>query len=38
VFNNKNFWINLDTSRAMEEINFDFVDDETGEWEYVMIN
>lgn len=37
IFNHKNFWINLDSSRSMEEINFDFQDDTTGEWEYVMI-
>lgn len=24
IFNHKNFWINLDSSRSMEEINFDF--------------
>jgi len=37
LFNNKNFWINLDPSRSLEEINFDFQDDQAGEWEYVMI-
>ena len=37
IFNHKNFWINLDPSRPLEEINFDFEDDDTGEWEYVMI-
>lgn len=37
IFNNKNFWINLDPGRTIDEINFDFTDDETGEWEYVMI-
>ncbi len=37
LFNNKNFWINLDPSRSLEEINFDFQDDQGGEWEYVMI-
>jgi len=37
IFNNKNFWINLDPSRSIEEINLDFKEDTTGEWEYVMI-
>lgn len=37
IFNHKNFWINLDPSRGLDEINFDFQDDQTGEWEYVMI-
>lgn len=37
IFNHKNFWINLDIGRPLDEINFDFADDQTGEWEYVMI-
>lgn len=37
IFNNVNFWINLDTGRAIDEINFEFNDDQSGEWEYVMI-
>lgn len=37
IFNHRNFWINLDPSRAVNEINFEFQDDQTGEWEYVMI-
>jgi hypothetical protein len=37
IFNHKNFWINLDPTRSLDEINFDFTDDQTGEWEYVMI-
>jgi hypothetical protein len=37
LFNNKNFWINLDPTRPLEEINFDFQEDQAGEWEYVMI-
>jgi hypothetical protein len=37
IFNHKNFWINLDPTRSLDEINFDFQDDQTGEWEYVMI-
>jgi hypothetical protein len=27
IFNHKNFWINLDPSRGLDEINFDFQDD-----------
>ena len=38
IFNNKNFWINMDETREIKEINFDFENDNTGEWEYVMIN
>lgn len=37
IFNHRNFWINLDPTRAVNEINFEFQDDQTGEWEYVMI-
>jgi hypothetical protein len=37
IFNHKNFWINLDETRALEEINFEFQNDESGEWEYVML-
>ncbi len=37
IFNHKNFWINLDPTRGLDEINFDFQDDQTGEWEFVMI-
>jgi hypothetical protein len=37
IFNHKNFWINLDPTRSLDEINFEFQDDQTGEWEYVMI-
>lgn len=27
----------MDPTRSLDEINFDFTDDQTGEWEYVMI-
>ena len=37
IFNNKNFWINMDPSRNIEDINMDFEYDANGEWEYVMI-
>jgi hypothetical protein len=37
IFNHKNFWINLDPSRTIDEINLDFMDDATGEWEYAMV-
>ena len=36
VFNDKNFWINMDTSRAVSELSYDTLDDLV-EWEYVMI-
>jgi hypothetical protein len=38
IFNHKNYYINMDPSRPIDEINLDFVDDTTGEWEFVMIN
>jgi len=37
VFNHKNFFINQDNSKPIEELNFDFADDPEGEWEYVML-
>jgi len=37
IFNHKNFWINLDPNLQVNEIDFDFQDDQTGLWEYVMI-
>ena len=37
LFNNKNFWINLDMQREIRDINFEFESDNTGEWEYVMM-
>jgi hypothetical protein len=37
VFNHKNFFINQDTSKQINEVNFDFNDDPDGEWEYVML-
>ena len=38
VFNNKNYYINMDASRPIEEINFEFENDTAGEWEFVMIS
>ena len=41
IFNNKNFWINLDLpdlQKEVKDINFEFENDNTGDWEYVMIN
>ena len=38
IFNNKNYWINMEQSRPLDEINLEFENDTTGEWEYVMIN
>lgn len=38
IFNNQNFWVNLDPSKQIDEVNLEeFIDDPTGEWEYVMI-
>ncbi len=38
IFNNKNFWVNLDPSKEISQMNLEeFIDDPTGEWEYVML-
>ena len=37
IFNNKNFWVNLDAGREVFELNLDFDKDVNGEWEYVMV-
>jgi len=37
IFNNQNFWVNLDNTREVHEVNLDFDKDATGEWEYVMV-
>lgn len=37
IFNNENYWINLDPTREIDEINLDFKDDAAGEWEFVML-
>lgn len=37
IFNNKNFWINLDVERPISDVNFDFDNDNSGDWEYVMM-
>lgn len=37
IFNHLNFWINMDPSRDVDQINLEFEEDTTGEWEYVMI-
>ena len=37
IFNHKNYWINMDPSKTLEELNMDFEYDTLGEWEYVMI-
>ena len=38
IFNHKNYWINIDHNRSIDEVNLEFENDNTGEWEYVMIN
>lgn len=38
IFNNQNFWVNLDPTKEIDQMNLEeFIDDPTGEWEYVMI-
>ena len=38
IFNHQNFWVNLDPTRQIENIDLEhFNEDLTGEWEYVMI-
>lgn len=38
IFNHKNYWINMDHSRSIDEVNLEFDNDTSGEWEYVMIS
>lgn len=38
IFNHKNYWINIDHNRPIDEVNMEFENDNTGEWEFVMIN
>jgi len=37
IFNHKNYWINMDPLKELNEINMDFEFETNGEWEYVMI-
>jgi len=37
IFNQKNYWINMDETRPIEDISLEFTNDTNGEWEYVMI-
>ena len=37
IFSNKNYYINMDVNRGIDEINLEFENDTSGEWEYVMI-
>lgn len=37
IFNHLNFWINMDPSRDIDQMNMEFEEDVSGEWEYVMI-
>lgn len=37
IFNHKNYWINMDVNRDIAEVNLEFENDTSGEWEYVMI-
>ena len=37
IFNHKNYYINMDPAKELDEINLDFENDTNGEWEYVMI-
>ena len=38
IFNHQNFWVNLDPSREIAELNMEFQRDVTGAWEYVMVS
>lgn len=38
IFNHKNYWINMDHNRPIDEVNLEFDNDTSGEWEYVMIS
>lgn len=37
IFNHQNFWVNLDPTREIAELNMEFQKDVTGAWEYVMV-
>lgn len=37
VFNDKNYWINMDPTKDVRDVNLEFQEDTTGEWEYVMV-
>jgi hypothetical protein len=37
IFNHKNYYINMDPAKELEDVNMDFEYDTNGEWEYVMI-
>lgn len=38
IFNHKNYYINMEVERPIQEIEFDIENDNSGQWEYVMIN
>ena len=37
IFNHENFWVNLDPTQEIEQVNMDFEEDINGAWEYVMV-
>ena len=37
IFNHKNYWINMDWKRPIDEVNLEFEYEQNGEWEYVML-
>jgi len=37
VFNNHNFWINLNPEKEVKDVNFNIMDEDL-EWEYVMLD
>jgi hypothetical protein len=38
IFNNINYWINMDPTRGLDDdFNYEFEDDGTGDWEYIML-
>lgn len=38
IFNHKNYYINMEVERPIQEIEFDIENDNSGQWEFVMIN
>lgn len=37
IFNDKNFWINMDPQRDVEQLNMNFQDEHNSDWEFVMM-
>ena len=38
VFNNQNYWVNMERDKPCKDVNFNNMDDLNGAWEYVMLD